>query len=142
MKNFAQVDAHLWRSARPEPADYPAVRAQFASVVSLESPEEDQKEAEVLAPTLVFPHSITPWDIYASGISQAELAAILDTIISSKGPLLVHCKHGQDRTGLVVAAYRVSVCGWSKDDAMTEALKFGYRSYLNFGLNRTWNDFV
>lgn len=142
MKNFHQVDALLWRSARPEPADYAAVRDQFRSVVTLEGPEEDQKEAEALAPTLVFPHSISPWSIYTTGISREELDGILDTIVSAKGPVLVHCQHGEDRTGLVVAAYRVAVCRWTKATAITEALEYGYRAWLNVGLNRTWNEFA
>jgi hypothetical protein len=42
----------------------------------------------------------------------------------------------------VVAAYRVVSCDWSKEAAMDEALRFGYRDWLNFGLNRTWTGFA
>lgn len=38
----------------------------------------------------------------------------------AKGPVLMHCKHGSDRTGLVAAMYRVVVQGWSKEDALNE----------------------
>jgi tyrosine-protein phosphatase SIW14 len=41
-------------------------------------------------------------------------------------PLLVHCKQGVDRTGLVVALYRVKVQGWSKEKADEEMLHQGF----------------
>ena len=44
-----------------------------------------------------------------------------------KTPVFVHCKRGADRTGFMCAAYRVAVCGWSKDDAVDEMTHGGYR---------------
>jgi protein tyrosine/serine phosphatase len=66
------------------------------------------------------------------------LDTIVQTIVVLPKPVLLHCEHGEDRTGLAVAAYRVVVSGWTKDEAMDEALKFGYRNWLNYGLNKTW----
>ena len=47
-------------------------------------------------------------------------------------PLLVHCLHGSDRTGLVCATYRVLVQGWSKEDAIEEMVlgDFGFHAYF------------
>ncbi|TDV59865.1 protein tyrosine/serine phosphatase [Pseudomonas sp. LP_7_YM] len=45
-----------------------------------------------------------------------------------KGPVLMHCKHGLDRTGLVAAMYRIVVQGWSKQDALDEMEHGGYGS--------------
>jgi protein tyrosine phosphatase (PTP) superfamily phosphohydrolase (DUF442 family) len=43
-------------------------------------------------------------------------------------PVYVYCYHGADRTGLMSAAYRVVVEGWTKDEAIEEmtAGPFGY----------------
>ncbi len=35
-------------------------------------------------------------------------------------PMFVHCQHGADRTGTMVAAYRVVVQGWTKESAVRE----------------------
>jgi tyrosine-protein phosphatase SIW14 len=43
-----------------------------------------------------------------------------------KTPVFVHCKRGADRTGYMCAAYRVAVCGWSKEDAVDEMVHGGY----------------
>ena len=39
---------------------------------------------------------------------------------ASRRPVFVHCQHGSDRTGLMCAAYRVVVQGWSKQEAIAE----------------------
>lgn len=52
----------------------------------------------------------------------------------------VHCEHGQDRTGLVIAVYRVRKCGWDADRAEAEMFAEGFHKTL-FGLWNFWEDF-
>lgn len=40
--------------------------------------------------------------------------------------IFVHCRLGDDRTGMAVAAYRMSEEGWSADEAMNEMRTFGF----------------
>ncbi len=40
-------------------------------------------------------------------------------------PVFVHCQAGKDRTGLVVAVYRILVDGWSVEEAIAERKGFG-----------------
>ena len=42
------------------------------------------------------------------------------------GPFLVHCQHGADRTGLLIASYRIVIQGWSKEAALEELRSGGY----------------
>lgn len=53
---------------------------------------------------------------------------------------LVHCTHGQDRTGLVVAEYRVLCDGWTLADARAEMLAHHYHTEL-VGLETAWHRF-
>ncbi len=40
--------------------------------------------------------------------------------------ILIHCKHGADRTGLIVALYRIVFEGWDKISAIEELKNGGY----------------
>jgi hypothetical protein len=48
----------------------------------------------------------------------------------------VHCVHGHDRTGLIIALYRLA-CGWTVDAAEKEMLDMGFHRGL-VGLYRAW----
>ena len=48
-------------------------------------------------------------------------------------PVLVHCHYGSDRTGTMVAAYRIVVQGWTKEEAVREMTEGG------FGFHPIWN---
>ena len=46
---------------------------------------------------------------------------------SSLRPIYLHCRHGRERTGFMVAVYRMQVEGWSLDAAYKEMKKMGCR---------------
>lgn len=138
---YTSVDGLVIRGPRPQPEDFAYLKDTVKTVVSLEGVDENKQEAIDFSPITFFPMTISSWQIYVTGISQEYLAEIVKTVQLADKPVLVHCQHGEDRTGLVVATYRVIANGWTKDVAWTEALKFGYRHLINFGLNKTWRDF-
>lgn len=43
-------------------------------------------------------------------------------------PVLVHCEQGFHRTGILCAAYRIRVCGWTIEQALDEMRSFGFDS--------------
>ena len=45
---------------------------------------------------------------------------------SHNGGVYVHCYHGVDRTGFMVACYRIVVCGWTVERAYKEMLENGF----------------
>jgi len=53
-----------------------------------------------------------------------------------ESPVLVHCKHGSDRTGSMVALYRIIIEGWPPKDAIGEML------LPQFGFHDTWENLV
>jgi protein tyrosine/serine phosphatase len=44
---------------------------------------------------------------------------------TTNGPVFVHCKRGADRTGMVVAVYRISHDQWDNKKALSEAKSYG-----------------
>jgi protein tyrosine/serine phosphatase len=51
-------------------------------------------------------------------------------------PVLVHCQHGSDRTGTMVAIYRIAYEGWTKAQATDEMVKGG------FGFHPMWQNLI
>ena len=63
-------------------------------------------------------------------VDDADVLAALRAIreAEANGAVLMHCKHGTDRTGLMAAMYRVVVQGWSKEEALNEMTLGGFGS--------------
>ncbi|MFH1368848.1 MAG: dual specificity protein phosphatase family protein [Elusimicrobiota bacterium] len=63
---------------------------------------------------------VTHYDVQLSAINkptEEETREILEIFKSAPRPLLIHCRYGADRTGLVAAMWRVAVDGESKQEA-------------------------
>ncbi len=64
----------------------------------------------------------------AQNLSFDDMVEALTLIRDAEKPVLVHCLHGSDRTGCVVACYRMVFQDWSRERAIEEFLQdeFGY----------------
>lgn len=57
---------------------------------------------------------------------DAEIRAIVEVIDDpANQPVFIHCKRGADRTGTVIAIYRMLIDGWNDRDANREAKRYG-----------------
>jgi tyrosine-protein phosphatase SIW14 len=67
-------------------------------------------------------------------VTEAQIIEALQDILAAPKPILVHCKHGADRTGVVIAFYRMVFCNWTKQQAIDELKNGGYHfktKYVN-----------
>jgi protein-tyrosine phosphatase len=56
---------------------------------------------------------------------EAEVRRALEWIAATENqPVFVHCRRGRDRTGVVVAAWRMSREAWSLEQAYEEAKRY------------------
>lgn len=123
--NFGEVTAHLYRSAQPDgPALEALARRGVKTIINLQLPADVDPAEEVFARA----HGIQYLPLPLAGFSaptEEQIARALDLIERSPGPVLVHCQHGADRTGTVIARYRIERQGWSVAEAMAEAKRYG-----------------
>lgn len=122
LRNFHRVDAGLYRCARLAPRGISEIRKLgVKTVVNLRREETDR---ELLAGTGI---EIVRQPCSAREITLEHLVRFLEVATDpERRPVLVHCWAGADRTGALVAAYRVAVQGWSKEEAVREMRKGGF----------------
>jgi tyrosine-protein phosphatase SIW14 len=128
---FGQVTETIFRGALPETEeDYQYLKSiGIKTIISLETMswhiEPDRKMAEkhgikfVSAPVLGAP--VQP--------SEASVNNALEALKSASGEgVFIHCFHGRDRTGLLVAMYRMHVQQprFTADQAWAEMATYGY----------------
>lgn len=121
--NLYQVDKTFYRSAALQPKDIKTLKQlDVKTVVNLRSFHSDDdllKNTGIKAVHV----GINTWEINDKNVIDA-LRAIRAG--ARQGPVLLHCWHGADRTGLVTAMYRVVFQGWSKQQALEELTEGGY----------------
>ena len=64
--------------------------------------------------------------------TEAQLEQFFDVVTDAEAaPVYVHCLHGVDRTGTMIALYRMEMEGWSNSDALAEMEWFGAHGLLH-----------
>ena len=126
--NLYQMSPTLYRSALPDRGAVPLLkRLKVATVINF-LPESDSRWLSTPGIAQVqLPYR-------TNHVDDADVLKALRTIqtAEAKGPVLMHCKHGSDRTGLMAAMYRVVVQGWSKEDALNEMTQGGFGDSTHF----------
>ena len=120
--NLYQMSPTLYRSALPDSAAQPLLEKLHITTVINFLPEADSSWLKTPGVTQVqLPYR-------TNHVDDADVLAALRAIqtAQAKGPVLMHCKHGSDRTGLMSAMYRVVIEDWSKEDALKEMTQGGF----------------
>jgi hypothetical protein len=80
-----------------------------------------------------------PW--YEQIVTEPDYQELLDAIgFIGIVPTLIHCTRGIDRTGLVVALWRILYCGWTVEDAEREWRILGGDEWCLPGLQKSFAD--
>jgi protein tyrosine/serine phosphatase len=126
--NLHQVGGNFYRSAQPDAQGFRTLATQYGvkAVISLRAFNSDEPLTRGLNLRLARFH------IHTWHIEREDVVGALRTLRQavSQEPVLLHCQHGADRTGLITALYRIVYEGWSKPAALEEMLngKFGYHA--------------
>ncbi|HKE24413.1 MAG TPA: tyrosine-protein phosphatase [Bryobacteraceae bacterium] len=127
--NFHQVNDHLYRGGQPAPEAWQSL-AQMGvkTVIDLRREDEHSTAAEAQA---VKAAGMAYVNVPMKGVvapTNEQIAKIL-SLLDSPGPVFVHCKRGADRTGAVIACYRIAHDRWQREQALQEAKSFGMGSF-------------
>lgn len=126
--NFYKVTDGVYRGDRPTAEDLKELQSRgIKTLLDLETFHTDRYVIAESKTNFKFLHiRMNPWDI-----DDDDIVTALDILTDKNNfPIYVHCKHGSDRTGVVIAMYRIVVQGWSKEDAIAEMKGGGYGFHL------------
>jgi|SRR5690348_12437612 tyrosine-protein phosphatase SIW14 len=126
LHNFMQVDEHVYRGGQPSEMGVKSLaKLGIKAVIDLRGGGErsvaEQKEVEA--------HGMKYYSIPMPAFnapSDAEISTALALINDSQNwPVYIHCLRGKDRTGTVIACYRIRHDRWPNARAMKEAQAHG-----------------
>jgi protein tyrosine/serine phosphatase len=141
------VAGELYRAAQVTPDSIARYQAsdKIGSILNLRgaSPGAEWYDAEVAASAQL---GITHADFAMSAsneITTDEAGQLIDLMRSLPKPLLIHCRHGSDRTGLAAALYLAAVQGVDEEVAEQQlSLRYGHFAvpYLSdaYPMDQTW----
>lgn len=135
--NKHRLSERAWRSAQPAPFQLRrAARRGIRTIVNLRGERvcgsyalerKACRDAGLKLVDFVLRSRAAP--------SRAELHGARDILASVEYPILIHCKSGADRAGLMSALYRIEVDGWSIDEARRElSLRYGHFRQADTGI--------
>ena len=128
LSNFAAVTPQLYRGGQPTLAGYEKLKKMGVDiVVDLRLSGKETEKENVTKAGMKFVS--IPWHcMLPKDRVFAKFLKVLQENPHKK--VFVHCRYGDDRTGMMVAAYRMALQGWTPDEARKEMQKFGFNRML------------
>lgn len=122
---FAEVTPHLYRGGQPTDDAFAELKKMGIDIV-VDMRSGNREHEKQLVAKLGMRYVGISWHCpFPTDKPFAKFLKIVEDNPEKK--ILVHCRLGDDRTGMAVAAYRMAEQGWSSKDAMHEMHDFGFR---------------
>ena len=123
--NFGEVTTTLFRGGQPDHEGFEALKQMGVDiVVDTRAGRSDDSQESKEVENLGMKYVAIPWHCpFPHDEPFAKFLKLMRDNPEKK--VFVHCRLGDDRTGMMVAAYRMA-SGWSAEDAMREMKTFGF----------------
>lgn len=122
ISKFQHVDEGLYRGAQPTLPCY-----RWLADIGLSLVVNLRDDPLPMEPQAVHDAGLRYENHPMNGFRRPHELAVQSTLdsivreIDRKQGVYVHCEHGNDRTGLIIAVYRIAHCGWTNRQALAEA---------------------
>src|ERR1700731_1568355 len=140
--NPGKINDGLYRGAQPNEQGLEELKKLgITTIVDLRAEDRgksewERQEAEKLG--MRFVH--IPIAGFAAPTNE-EVAQFLSLFRNSQQKVFVHCLLGEDRTGVFVATYRMSVQKWPVTQALREMYNFGFNGFWHPAMKAFVRDF-
>ena len=135
--NFHQVNDHIYRGGQPSDEGLQALaKLGVKTILDLRREDEHSTKAEAQAVEAAGMRYVNVPMVGVVAPSDEQISKVLNLLDSNtEGPVFVHCRRGADRTGTVIACYRIAHDHWENQKALEEAKSDGM-SFLQIGMKR------
>lgn len=127
LPNFQKVDDHVYRGGQPTASGFKDLaQLGIKTVVDLRDiGEHSQADEQKVVTDLGMRYVSIP--MHGLSTPKQDKVDAVEALFNdtTSGPVFVHCKRGADRTGMVVAVYRISHDQWENKKALSEAKSYG-----------------
>lgn len=122
IKNFDQVDAHVYRGAQPTSQGFQYLATHGVKTIVDLRERGSRSKAEDRLVTADGMHYVSVPMTGFTPPTEAEINKLLTLLEDpTTGPIFVHCRRGADRTGAVIAAYHIDHDNWDNAHALRDA---------------------
>jgi len=129
IRNFHQVNEHLFRGAQPSPLGLQELGAiGIKRVIDLREHGPSTTFEQEQLKKLGIHYINIPFGEF-SAPTDAQIQEVLKLLSTEDVPTFIHCRRGKDRTGTAIACYRVQHDGWENERALREARMYGMSSF-------------
>lgn len=131
LPNYIVVNPNLSRSGRPDAEGLVLLKQNnVKTIINIENDMTAVRAEEAAVKRLGMQYVSSPMS-WNKSPSDQQVDALLRLMTDAKaGPVHLHCKHGRDRTGMMIGLYRVFVDRWPPGKAYQEMLATGFRPQL------------
>lgn len=129
--NYGQVSAMLYRGAQPSTSGYESLKKfGVTTVVDFRNEKDEIAGERAAVEGLGMKFMSIPWS-GSDMPNNAQVNSFLQLVNADpKQKIFVHCREGKDRTGVMVAAYRMAYQNWTPEKAIQEMYSYHYHHFL------------
>jgi protein tyrosine/serine phosphatase len=130
IQNFGQVTAALYRGAQPTHDGYRELKDLGVDIVVSFREEKGENGHERRAVEALGMRFVSiPWNAFHIP-TDFQVREFFEVFRANPGKkIFVHCQQGRDRTGTMIAVYRITVERWCVESALSEMRAFHYHHF-------------
>jgi tyrosine-protein phosphatase SIW14 len=126
VRNFGQVNDRLFRGGQPDQRALEELAARHVSlVIDLRERGEQTNVEQEMVEALKMKYLNIPFRNFSAPTDDQVRRVLWLLVNGDTQKIFVHCWRGKDRTGTVIACYRIQHDGWDNKKALAEAQKYG-----------------
>ena len=126
LPNFHKVNDNLYRGGQPRVEGFAELKKMgVATVIDLRGAGKNSERERALAEAAGLRFINVPLKNWGRPGNNDIDKIIVQINDSANQPVFVHCNRGSDRTGTVIAVYRITHDGWTGKQASDEAHELG-----------------